>query len=226
MEYHNISSLRWWTEAEGLRALLRHCSILLRVLLFGVVGGNCIFLAYLHKVGLCHLFPVCMSPLSLLGNGISSSKREGLGLWVQALWMSRAADLLLLPLRRRLNIVCVERLHDASNRTEVRTLSVKPVKQRRWPLLDNSSKQVTVITTQRPFYYCVCVGKSKCFFSHSPIVARHRLDKHVTVSTYTPNNRRIVGRVVLYVVSVVSKNIRRFELLLGRTNRLSLLPAS
>jgi hypothetical protein len=38
--------------------------------------------------------------------------------------LSRAADLLLLPLRRRVNVVCVERLPNASGRTEERTLSV------------------------------------------------------------------------------------------------------
>jgi hypothetical protein len=40
-------------------------------------------------------------------------------------------------------------------------------------------------------------------------IARQRLGKNVTAATNTGNNRRIVGRVVLYAVDVVSKQNRR-----------------
>jgi hypothetical protein len=59
--------------------------------------------------------------LSLLGNGVSST-REELNHSAQALWLKREADIF--PLSRRLDIVCVERLPNISGRTEGRT-SVK-----------------------------------------------------------------------------------------------------
>jgi hypothetical protein len=77
-----------------------------------------IFSAYLPEAELWDLLPVCVSSLSLLGNGVSSATKRP--------WLRRAAVLLLLCLRRRLNIVCVERLCSTSYRPEERTLNVTP----------------------------------------------------------------------------------------------------
>jgi hypothetical protein len=46
-------------------------------------------------------------------------------------------------------------------------------------------------------------------YVYPTIVARQRLDKDVTTATNTRNNRRIVGRVVLYAGRVISKKSRR-----------------
>jgi hypothetical protein len=66
------------------------------------------FLAHFPKVSISISFTVglCIPlPLPLLGNGIFSSTKGRIGLWVQLLWLSTATDLLLLlPLRRRLKI--------------------------------------------------------------------------------------------------------------------------
>jgi hypothetical protein len=53
------------------------------------------FVAYFPEVGLCDIIPVRVTlcpPLPLLGNGVSSSTREGIDLSVEALRLSRAAD--------------------------------------------------------------------------------------------------------------------------------------
>jgi hypothetical protein len=70
-------------------------------------------------------------------------------------------------------------------------------------LLENSDKNVTAITRQRLLYYCLPVGKSKCFSLLSilkkkkvhditllcvcilPIVARQRLGKYFPAATNT-----------------------------------------
>jgi hypothetical protein len=49
-----------------------------------------------------------------------------------------------------------------------------------------------------------------------PIVARQWLGKHIPAATIARNNRRIVERVVFYMVHVVSKESRR--LILPRTS--------
>jgi hypothetical protein len=55
--------------------------------------------------------------LPLLGNGVSFYMRGGIGLPAQALWLSRAADLL--PLRRRMHIVCFEHVPNTTFGLEV-----------------------------------------------------------------------------------------------------------
>jgi hypothetical protein len=60
----------------------------------------------------------------MLHNGVSCPTREGIGLEVQAVWLSRTTDLLF-PLRWR-NIVCFEQLVNTSVRTEERTFNVTP----------------------------------------------------------------------------------------------------
>jgi hypothetical protein len=57
-----------------------------------------------------------------------------------------------------------------------------------------------------------------CLSVYPSIVAMQRIGKHVPTATSTRNNRRIVGRVVLYAVRVVSK-----ENLWDMCNPLSLL---
>jgi hypothetical protein len=65
------------------------------------------------------------------------------------------------PLHRHdsLNIVYFEHLHDTSRRTEGRTLSVTPKRQRKQPLLGNKFTHATPIARKRPIYYCECVSK-------------------------------------------------------------------
>jgi hypothetical protein len=48
---------------------------------------------------------------------------------------------------------CYERLRNKSGRTEEKTLTVTPRRQRRRPLLCNSGKHVTAIARQVPLYY-------------------------------------------------------------------------
>jgi hypothetical protein len=54
-------------------------------------------------------------------------------------------------------------------------------------------------------YFINPYHQSVCQICISPIVARQRLGKHVPAATNTRNNRRIVGRVVLYAIRVVAK---------------------
>jgi hypothetical protein len=55
-----------------------------------------------------------------------------------------------------------------------------------------------------PSHQSVCIS--------SPNFARQRLGKHVLPATNTSNSSRIVGRVVIYAASVVSKESRRLVL--------------
>jgi hypothetical protein len=55
--------------------------------------------------------------------------------------------------------------------------------------------------------------QSVCLYVYPLIVARQRLGRNVIAATNTRTNRIIVGRVVLYVVCVVSKESRRLVLL-------------
>jgi hypothetical protein len=92
-------------------------------------------LAYFPEVGLCDLLPLCVSmcvpPPPLLGNGVTPSTRGGMGLSAQALDSAehRTSSS---SLRRRPNIVCVERLHttNISDRTEERTQTQRQVGDR------------------------------------------------------------------------------------------------
>jgi hypothetical protein len=66
-------------------------------------------------------------------------------------------------------------------------------------------------------------GSVKCI---PPFGPRQRLGKHVPAATNTRNNRRNVGRVILYAVRVLSKEslwvcLRIPLLLLGKTRRCS-----
>jgi hypothetical protein len=64
---------------------------------------------------------------------------------------------------------------------------------------------------------CVCVfpiASRQPFGKNLPIYARQQLRKNITADIH--NSRRIVGRVVLYAVRVVSKESRR--LVLPRTS--------
>jgi hypothetical protein len=63
-----------------------------------------------------------------------------------------------------------------------------------------------------PISLCVCVCVCMCIH---PIVARHRVGRHVPASTNTRNHRRIGGG-VFYAVRVLSKESRR--LVLPRTS--------
>jgi hypothetical protein len=101
-------------------------------------------------------------------NGVSSSTRGGFRLSAWVISMDRVADLLLLPLRWRLNIVYFEHLPHPSEQTKERTLSVITKRQRRRQLLANSGKHATAIARQRPLYYCVWASKSKCFLTYFP----------------------------------------------------------
>jgi hypothetical protein len=56
--------------------------------------------------------------------------------------------------------ICFGHPSSTSGRTEERTLSVTSKRQ---PLLGNSGKHVNAIGRQLSLYYCVRVGKSKCF---------------------------------------------------------------
>jgi hypothetical protein len=144
---------------------------------------------------------------------------------------------------KRLNFACVDRLHNESDqtkertlilrskrkwteqRTEKRTLTVTPNWQRRRSLLGNSGKYIIVIARQRSLYYCIWVGKSKCFFSLLSLVWKNksRLWGHLALclcmyshhrcqatarqtrsrcNESTCNNRRIAGH-------VASKEIRQ-----------------
>jgi hypothetical protein len=49
--------------------------------------------------------------------------------------------------------------------------------------------------------------QSVCLYVYPPLVARQRLGKDVWASTNTRNNMRMVGRVVSYMVRVLSKEI-------------------
>jgi hypothetical protein len=64
------------------------------------------------------------------------------------------------------------------------------------------------ITALEPFptaYFINPTHQSVCLYVDPLLVARQQLDKNVTAATDIRNNRRIVGRVVFYVVRVVSK---------------------
>jgi hypothetical protein len=55
-----------------------------RVSIMKCIFSKMAFLPYFPKEGLCDILPVCVSPLSLLGNGVSSSMRGGVGLHSKA----------------------------------------------------------------------------------------------------------------------------------------------
>jgi hypothetical protein len=61
---------------------------------------------------------------------------------------------------------CVSKWGLLFNVRRVRPISISALyhpKDRRWPLLGNSGKHVTAIARLDPSYYCMCIGKSKCF---------------------------------------------------------------
>jgi hypothetical protein len=60
-------------------------------------------------------------------------------------------------------------------------------------------KPTSVAYSPNPFHQSVCL------YVYPPVVAGQRLAIHVLAKTNTRNTRRIVGRVVLYTVRVVSK---------------------
>jgi hypothetical protein len=86
------------------------------------------------------------------------------------------------------NIVCFEHLSDTSQWIEKRTLSVTHKWYTRRPLLANNGIHVTAIARQPPLHYCVCIGKSKCFWPIFPILKnknRH-MRSPCSVSVYSP----------------------------------------
>jgi hypothetical protein len=54
--------------------------------------------------------------------------------------------------------------------------------------------------------------QSVCLYVYPLIVAGQMISKHVTTATNTRNNRRTVGRIIFYTVSVLSKEGRRLVL--------------
>jgi hypothetical protein len=54
--------------------------------------------------------------------------------------------------------------------------------------------------------------QSVCLYTYTPIVARQRLSKYIPAATNARNNRRNFGRVVFYMIRVMSKKSRRLML--------------
>jgi hypothetical protein len=107
-----------WVPKSRMVELYLHSPIRLRGSILSHSGALQV-LGYFSNLDLSDILPVCPCvPLSLLGNGASSSTIGGIELWVQVLWRSRAADLLILTLG--VDIPCFQNLPNTSNRTEER----------------------------------------------------------------------------------------------------------